>query len=1121
MIYRVLFLLSIFSLNVFAHDFVPSQSLLLKNHQPKPNIFVMYDNSNSIASNNMMVGEHFLGYGSPICDRPNNWNQIVSQYSTSKGQYYDPFSTGKYIPYNPDTHKGYDFALYVKECKQVNKVLVLNSMLKSMIPFYKDKAYVGLGSAGSNNTATLTWAFNRDKPYGLIENPIEDLSKVSSSKWDEIFISIDRNVSIYKFRQGWSPLFPALYNLSLYFRNYPIVDSSQGSLYGYSYKQYDSPLKYRCSANHIFMLTDTKANRSYIDVFAKQDVDKNLLPINVLGTSVGIATTNSPFGNPPISYSSLYATNLSDVFMNNMFDHLAYIEDAYTGSEEGIDYPVGSKEYYNLDLNRYEKAKYRIPFANYQSALYQNLISGSEMYSPSYDSTGKSWGSKNSVDQKLTISALVLSSSANNKKVSQIIDGTGGIVTNIPESLDKTVLYQILRDFAEKNHIGVMYSNAQSIESQGSRTDKTMRYVFDHDIYSNVGVVSGYSWDNIRNKWNEKPSWTTESANERGEVIIMTMDYSSGKAPVSSMLSKESLNSIFKAMNPDSELTQAHINWLKGIEASSDDKLKPRPTILGPIVNGMATLYSLDKEYINLNTLSDALRNEFIEKISMNVSKAAQSNDLRTYRNRLIVNSNDGMIHFINAQTKVNGNSFDGGRYIAYFPGFLAGRLLEITNIDEPFKFTMDGETNIFRFKGSDGAIKTVSLAGMGAGGKAIVGYQILDNSDILPLYEIVNENDFPFNSTGFEELGYTYSNFEFLNQANTFGGQGVGIFGNGYGEKRSILYLIDIETGKLINKIVLSENGGGASSPAAKVVNDPTTGFQKLEYVVVGDLSGNLYKVQFINGDLANFSVDKIYEPGTLFETPITTRPMLYRMKGTGDIWAYFGTGKKSDERYDRGKFSKIDQYFIALKVPETNRTIKLNDLVKKEFEVDTSTGLISINESIKPANGWYLEFRDGERVVFSPVLYQSTNDVNIVFSTWGIIEGQDNDMCIGDIGYGKQFSLQPGTGNTGVFKVGKNITAGVVIEDKAPGVPSGTGVTTTGDLSGGVDSGINTINKEETKKITNDNIISTSPTDKIHTKCLTSTVGDVVGDMPDFCPDSGEFKPIIPRRTSLIRIL
>lgn len=376
----------------------------------------------------------------------------------------------------------------------------------------------------------------------------------------------------------------------------------------------------------------------------------------------------------------------------------------------------------------------------------------------------------------------------------------------------------------------------------------------------------------------------------------------------------------------------------------------------------------------------------------------------------------------------------------------------------------------------------------MGSGGKGVVGYRIYGAPEslkasgndelkaITPLFEITNEGPEKYRTSGFKDLGYTYSNFEVFNQINNGKPRAVAVFGNGFGVDKSILYFIDAYTGEKLHEIILNHKGGGAATPSI-IVRASSDG-QALDRVYVGDYSGSMYKVDFNGKDFddGGATVTALFkastQPNNEGQSAISVKPLVTKNKSTGLYSVAFGTGNATSHRLDRGDNSLVEHsiYNVTdhnntsgsstetvnlLTNPSTVLTplLTINDLnVGKVNYADGSNidyyseekhdlAITAPDSSNQDANrnGWAMRLiadghKSGERTIQNAKYDAAGN--NIVFVTWGINErdtgyvvGDLYDPCLSDSAFGKVLSFDAKTGKSsgkgGIYNQGSTGTA------------------------------------------------------------------------------------------------
>ncbi len=288
------------------------------------------------------------------------------------------------------------------------------------------------------------------------------------------------------------------------------------------------------------------------------------------------------------------------------------------------------------------------------------------------------------------------------------------------------------------------------------------------------------------------------------------------------------------------------------------------------------------------------------------------------------VGANDGMLHAFNAST--------GAELMSFIPSAVFPNLRSLSEATYSHLYFVDGAPNMGDvFFG--GAWRTVLVGGLNKGGQQIYALNITnpssfseDNADDIVLWEFGDRDDGDDTNgiTGDPDLGYTFSQPAIVKLQN---GRWAAIFGNGYNNTvedgsvsatgNAVLFIVDIETGKLIRKIdtgqgVAHDPAGtgrpnGLSTPAVVDVN----GDMLVDYVYAGDLFGNLWKFDLRATSPSSWGVayTQSSRPAPLFvaqtldedgeitgssqRQPITSRPEVVRgPRGVG-MMVLFGTGK------------------------------------------------------------------------------------------------------------------------------------------------------------------------------------------------------------------------------------
>ncbi len=296
----------------------------------------------------------------------------------------------------------------------------------------------------------------------------------------------------------------------------------------------------------------------------------------------------------------------------------------------------------------------------------------------------------------------------------------------------------------------------------------------------------------------------------------------------------------------------------------------------------------------------------------------------------IYVGANDGMLHAINAET--------GVEKFAYVPGKAVNLLADLKNPNYSHRYYVDGSPttgDVFY----NSAWHTVLVGGLNGGGQGLYALDVTNPASINTESDVASKVLWEFTDVntaasgapnGDSDLGYTYSRPSVV-RLNT--GVWAAVFGNGYNNTapdgtasstgNAVLYLVNIETGRLIMKLdtgvgmsadPLGINRPNGLSTVAPVDRD---GDYKVDFVYAGDLFGNVWKFDVSGSSTSNWSVaysgsatssstyakryngqpifTARFDPSSAATTqPITSRPQVIRHPAGADgFLVLFGTGK------------------------------------------------------------------------------------------------------------------------------------------------------------------------------------------------------------------------------------
>ncbi|MFK5985970.1 MAG: PilC/PilY family type IV pilus protein [Pseudomonadota bacterium] len=491
------------------------------------------------------------------------------------------------------------------------------------------------------------------------------------------------------------------------------------------------------------------------------------------------------------------------------------------------------------------------------------------------------------------------------------------------------------------------------------------------------------------------------------------------------------------------------VNYLRGDDSNEGTTSIPRDSRkgkLGDIVDSAPYFvskpaFSYPDDWVNSRNLTGASVNTSEAEDAVLYSDFITANKDRS--EMVYVGANDGMLHGFFAEKTSRNSHSPGEELIAYVPSVLFSELPKLTRTPYDHYYYVNNSpvvTDVF-YKSS---WHTVLVGSLGAGGQ---GFFALDVTKPDSFAENTAKNTvlWEFTDKDDADLGYSFSKPSIVRLHN---GKWAAIFGNGYNntfidnhyskdtgatdnasegdEGQAVLYIVDIETGRLIKKL---ETLVGISNPASGALPNglstpnifDTDNDFIADYVYAGDLYGNLWKFDITDIDPSNWFITFGGKPlftacaGTCSNSnhqPITVKPAIaYHPKENGTL-VYFGTGKYF-ELDDNSGTNQDTQTFYGVwdKGPDWSAFSRSNlqeQKILKEISQDFDTDADGTNETTYELrytskktvdwtvkSGWFMDlinndmdtFEDtpantnnfGERVIASPVFKKD----KIVFNT------------------------------------------------------------------------------------------------------------------------------------------
>jgi len=661
-----------------------------------------------------------------------------------------------------------------------------------------------------------------------------------------------------------------------------------------------------------------------------------------------------------------------------------------------------------------------------------------DMFGPTgTDNAGKSW---NATDfPKQNISTYTVGFTASNQMLydAAVKYGNGKYYQATDATGLSAALTSALNDISSKAGSGGAGTSDSTTLTTTSRYYKTL---YDPSDWSGTIQALGLNTDGSVNATDLK--WTTDntiSVATPGSPSYQSWNTASNAAinlvfDSFSLAQRTTLNNTGMAGVTGADL----VEWSKGTNKAG---LKVRTRLLGDIINS-PLVYASPVVGTASDTPGDNSYSTFLAAKRANMSAS------------LVVNANDGLVNVIGT---------DGKRRFGYMPSSVLSGLRLVADPGyingTTHKFLVDGPINVV-----DGKIgtswKTMALGGVGAGGKTYYALQLFEaasgsatgSNNFKALWELSATSFLDISPNSLYDLGYAYSKPEVARLPD---GTWAAFIANGYGggNGRAALYVVNLATGAVINKIMtpivnLGESDNGLSSVKLRVNSQNV-----VQAAYGGDLKGRMWKFDFTsssNGAVA-FGGKPLFTASGGANQPITVQPVIGNYTQGRKI-IYFGTGKLSESA---DKTSTTRQAFYAVMDNDgatanyTESSLQAQAIVN----IDSTGGVTTTGNDVDytAKRGFYLPLTygataTGERVIYPAQLI----DGRIYFST-AILD--TSDPCSSS-GSGKLMEIDAVSGKmiTNMLVLGRDTNvAGIVIGTGIPNFTSALGNTdgATGDMT------------------------------------------------------------------------
>ncbi|MGI1669560.1 MAG: hypothetical protein K6L74_04475 [Neptuniibacter sp.] len=436
-------------------------------------------------------------------------------------------------------------------------------------------------------------------------------------------------------------------------------------------------------------------------------------------------------------------------------------------------------------------------------------------------------------------------------------------------------------------------------------------------------------------------------------------------------------------------ITSAELDYIRGDQSNEGVTYRTRSKVLGDIINSDPVYASQDNfDYYELELSGGfATYDDYLEGTTYTWQKGNRTD-------MIYVGGNDGMLHAFlgegdeSASCSVAASDCEGEEIFAYIPKSVIVDLPNLASLAYSHQYFVDGSPRFgdayIDFDGTGDRWGTALVGTLGAGGKGIFALDISDplNFTTADVLWDLDDSDLP-------ELGYTLGQAAIVKLAT---GDWGAIVGNGYESANgySVLYIVNLETGAVIEEMILEDNTGtnGLSTPIAV----DTTGDKVADTVYAGDLEGNLWAIDISSNNSGQWK--SVYKQGStpkpLFQActddpctdpqPITSKPQVVSNE-SGGLLVLFGTGKY----FETGDNTDTSQVQTFYGISDNNSQVDgRDDLIAQDIlaEIDAATSGLNYNVRVTSEysvdytlkDGWYLDFDStsylGERIVANPLV-------------------------------------------------------------------------------------------------------------------------------------------------------
>lgn len=290
--------------------------------------------------------------------------------------------------------------------------------------------------------------------------------------------------------------------------------------------------------------------------------------------------------------------------------------------------------------------------------------------------------------------------------------------------------------------------------------------------------------------------------------------------------------------------------------------------------------------------------------------------------NTVYVGANDGLLHAIDGS--------NGKELFSYLPNALFPKLTKLTQTNYAHDYYVDGDIAVSTTFETPG--KNILVGSLGRGGKALFALDVTAPSTFGESQVLWEYSE--------ADLGLTMGR-PIIAKLNN--GKAAVIVGNGYNSatERGMLLIIDVETGALIRKIDTMAGSSAYTNGLASPRGWDSDGNGTLDLLYVGDLLGNLWKIDLSSSTPADW--------GSAFGTASLPVPFFVAKDGTGATQPITGmVGLGINARKGDPNFGKRYVFF------GTGRYITTSDVTNKQTQswyglIDNGTAITNSRTDLK----------------------------------------------------------------------------------------------------------------------------------------------------------------------------